>query len=232
MTICFKCGGTGWRSATNATGYSHAAVCDCPAGLAVRARNQKIYDRNAETKKHPGGFTHIADCGLPPRPGRGPGIADLRTETIAEILKRRPALKGVITPVDVQIAEVIERHTGEVRAITAREIAGVLWPGTTMLLDQAEKYRRAVTESVERLRTLARMPIAASKKPPYGYFMPETAVEATEMHDRLLGEGVKLIQRSQLFRVDRDLVRQLEGQLGFEESGDRSQETECPANTY
>src|SRR5690242_20825325 len=74
---------------------------------------------------------------------------------------------------------------------------------------------RSVKATVEKLRMLARMPIAATKRPPYGYYIPVTAEECDECYRRLFGEGVKLIMVARLFKPDANLVEELRGQLKF-----------------
>jgi len=155
----------------------------------------------AEAAKHPGGF-----------------------RSIGELLERAPAVKAVINATDKRVAEIIEKCQGAAAAVTSGEIAGALWPGTSMDPKQAENLRRAVTESVARLRSLARMPIAASKLKPYGYFIPVDAREWREMYDRINNEAVKLHDWATLFNRNADAVRAVEGQAGFNTESTESTE--------
>jgi hypothetical protein len=72
---------------------------------------------------------------------------------------------------------------------------------------------RDIKDSVRRLREFMNLRIAATKKPPYGYFMVETAQEADEFAERIFGEGVKLMRLCRMFRPERDWVQELRGQL-------------------
>jgi hypothetical protein len=130
--------------------------------------------------------------------------------SVDALLSLRPALRQVLNYNDLLVAREIERHIGQPRAIRIRDLA-------TML---GENWNdRAIKDVVDRLRSLAHMPIGSTKAPPYGLFMPSTPEEAKEIHDRLFGEGIRLIVHSQLFGKDRDLVRQLEGQLELKVKG-------------
>jgi hypothetical protein len=81
-------------------------------------------------------------------------------------------------------------------------------------IDFGPDPERQVKKIVMRLRTVARLPVAATKEPPYGYFIPVTAEEVADMRERMFREGLKLIVQSRdLFGEDKRLVRELEGQL-------------------
>ena len=134
---------------------------------------------------------------------------------LKEIMERSPVVKAALTETDRRVAGLIEKCQGAQSAVTSAEIAASLWPGSSMDAREHERLRRMVTASVRNLRDLGRLPIAASKATPPGYFMPVTSEEFRDMHDRLFREGLKLIQLSQLYDRDKDLVRRLEGQLGF-----------------
>jgi hypothetical protein len=132
------------------------------------------------------------------------------------LLAQRPILRTALTPAELTLARIIAGRVGQAQAIRIRDLAAMLGEGW---------HDREVKEAVRRLREVAAMPIAATKVPPYGLFMCATAEEARDMHDRMLGEGIRLLKHSQLFGRDRDLVRVLEGQLelsghrGIESSG-------------
>jgi len=130
--------------------------------------------------------------------------------SIDRLMRERPELRKVLTYGELVIAREIERHIGIARAIRIKELAAML----------GENWNdRAVKDVVDRLRSLAHMPIGSTKAPPYGLFLPATAEEAREIHDRLFGEGIRLIRHSQLFGRDKDLVRELEGQLALKAEG-------------
>jgi len=125
-----------------------------------------------------------------------------------------------LTPNDKKIAALIQARVGRINAIRGRELAEAVWPKE---MANPAKYesavRRWLEESISRLRRFGKLMIAASKTPPMGYYIPSTAEECDEVHDRLFGEGIERIKDSQLFRFDRDLVERLRGQLELQEVG-------------
>jgi len=129
-----------------------------------------------------------------------------------------PAFAGMtdnaaLTPHDKKIAAIILNHVGRENAILGREIAALIWPEESKERKYEGTVRRWLEDSIERLRTFALLPIAASKASPMGYYIPATAEECDECHDRLFREGIRRIVDSQLFRRDCDLVERLRGQL-------------------
>jgi hypothetical protein len=133
---------------------------------------------------------------------------------LAAAATRLAAAEAALTPADRQLARVLLAHVGRAQAIRAADLAVGIFEGAD---DPArrEEVRRAVTQSIERLRTLAHMPIAATKEPPYGYFLPQTQAEWDEMHERYMRELVRLARLARLFRPDADIVQRLRGQLEF-----------------
>jgi len=128
---------------------------------------------------------------------------------------------AALTPHDKKIAAIIRNHVGREKAILGRELAALVWPEESKERKYEGTVRRWLEDSIERLRTFARLPIAASKTAPMGYFIPATAEECDDCHDRLFREGIRRIIHSQLFRRDRDLVERLRGQLELQASGTR-----------
>lgn len=123
---------------------------------------------------------------------------------------------------DSKIAEIILQHRGKKSAVSIEEICKALWPqewayggagDAAAVHARRNNLIRSVKASVERIRKEAQVPIAATKAPPYGYYIPVTAEECDECYRRLFGEGVKLILLSRLFRPDADVVQELRGQL-------------------
>ena len=192
---CSLCKDTGWV-AYQIDGMRRVKRCVC------KTRQTAAADRQA-----PGGFVR----------------ADQATQGIRE-LPLPDLAHAALMPGDRQIAALISQRRGKAQAIRIREICARLWPQAASDLANFDGLARAVKAAVERLRKLGRLPIAATKEPPYGYFLPATAEECDEVHDRLFAEGIKLIVHSQLFRPDRDLVERLRGQLELE-SEVRSQES-------
>jgi hypothetical protein len=135
--------------------------------------------------------------------------------------------EAALTPADKKIAALIQARVGRANAIRGRDLAAAVWPEE--MADRA-KYesavRRWLEDSVSRLRRFARLPIAASKSNPMGYYIPATAQECDEVHDRLFNEGIERIKDSQLFRPDRDLAERLRGQLELRESAVGTRESE------
>ena len=125
-------------------------------------------------------------------------------ELIEQALARHA---GDLLPAEIQIARLIGRRVGQGAAIRIADLIQVLGDAWT---------DRDIKAMIARLRTLAKLPIAATKAPPYGFFVPGTAQEVDEAHDRYMREGIKLIILAQNFREDKDLVQQLRGQLSLE----------------
>lgn len=128
-------------------------------------------------------------------------------------------LKSLGNP-DREIAAIILKHRGKENAVSIEEICKTLWPREWNYGYSGEELRknktnliRTVKASVERIRTEARIPVAAHKGSGGGYYIPETAEECDDCYRRLFGEGVKLILLSRLFRPEADVVRELAGQL-------------------
>lgn len=136
-------------------------------------------------------------------------------EPLAAVMQRSPAVKAAISATDTRVAELIQAHRGAGDPITIRDIIATLWPGTSMDINQAERYVRQIKDSVKRLRNLAEIPIAASKAKPYGYFIAQTAGEMEDMYERHKSELIEHAKICKLFARDRNLVRELEGQLGL-----------------
>lgn len=162
-----------------------------------------VREKAAEEKTHPGGF-----------------------RSLAELVRANPKIKDLLRPDDERVAEFLETRRGKEQAVTSKEIASHLWPGTTMDNGWSERKRRDVCACIERLRTIAKMPIAASKEPPLGYFMPATAEETAEMFERCVQEILKGWKIARLFRPGADLVRELEGQLKLQDLGSGIQDSD------
>lgn len=115
----------------------------------------------------------------------------------------------VLTPLDRAVRGLISVRIGRVNAITIAEILPSLEAGFI------NADARSVKDSVRRLREFCGMRIAATKRPPYGYFIVETAEEADEFSERIFQEGVKLLRLCRLFKPERDWVQELRGQMKF-----------------
>ena len=202
MNGCLKCNGTGWKTIFQ-DGHSSVIECDC--------RRSKRGFEQVGTILGESRFA-IRDSGTGPTPYSRLPISR--------------AVEAVLTPHDKKIAALIQARVGKQNAIRGRDLAVAVWPAE--MADPA-KYesavRRWLEDSISRLRRFARLPIAASKANPMGYYIPATAQECDEVHDRLFGEGIERIKDSQLFRFDRDLAERLRGQLELQDSGFRSQES-------
>ena len=122
---------------------------------------------------------------------------------------------AALTPIDRQIGALIQRHVGEANAVRICDIYAVVWPEEMQDPKQIDRLTRGVKKSVERLRIFARLPIAATKVPPYGYFMPATAEECDAAFERYVQEGIKMFLLARLFKPRADLVQALRGQLGL-----------------
>ena len=98
---------------------------------------------------------------------------------------------AALTPNDRKMGVILHQHIGKLHAIRAAELAALVFDATG---DPArkEEFRRNVTQSIERLRIFARLPIAATKESPYGYFLAETQEEWDEMHERYIRELVRV----------------------------------------
>ena len=122
---------------------------------------------------------------------------------------------AALLPHDRQIAALIQTHLGQKNALRIRDLCQELWPEEMADPKQFDRLARAVKESVERLRIFARLPIAATKVPPYGYFIPQTAEECDAAFHRYVQEGIRLFLLARLFKPQADLVQALRGQLGL-----------------
>src|SRR5690242_20344271 len=146
---CTYCHGTGWMNVEYTSGgQTLTGVKRC----VCRTR-----ELAAQDKERPGGFESTA--------GILRGAQD----------DRGGALDAVLNETDRKIARLIEGRKGQEQAIQIDDIICEIWPGWSGW--GADKYRRSVKQTVEKLRMLARMPIAATKRPPYGYYIPVTAEE-------------------------------------------------------
>jgi hypothetical protein len=183
-------------------------MIDCPQCGGTGYRSEKRGDywysipcthgREGETPA--GGFTGIESFG-------DRVIERLQTngpEMVEAALGRH---LGDLSAEEIQIARLIGRRVGQASAIRIADIIQALGGGWT---------DRDIKGMVERLRTIPKLPIAATKAPPYGYFVPATDQEMKDMHDRHFREGIKQIIISQLFGTDKDLAQKLQGQLELE----------------
>jgi hypothetical protein len=178
--------------------YTTMVVCRC----VTEAKRQAERD-------HPGGFESIGSLShraieslkSPNRP-----MAQSPNGSIDR------AVDAALTPADRKVAMVLRSHVGRSNAIRAADLALGIFDGAGDL-KRKEEVRRGVTQSVERLRTFARLPIAATKEPPYGYFLAETKDEWDEMHERYMRELVRVARLARLFRPQADIVQRLRGQL-------------------
>lgn len=137
-----------------------------------------------------------------------------------------PGLEGIVDrlgdaallPLDRRLATILRNHRGRASAIRSAELAALVFDDTS---DPArkEEFRRGITQSIERLRTFARLPIAATKEPPYGYFLAETDAECDEMHERYMRELIRCAALARLFRPQADIVQRLRGQLELGRKG-------------
>jgi hypothetical protein len=191
MTVnCSICGGTGWKPVEQ-DGVRRMIECDCRRSGRGFERADVIL---SETK----------DLGISPEMKKILRSAQNDSSNVAD---------AVLTPHDKKIAAIVRNHIGREHAIRGRELAALVWPEESKERKYEGSVRRWLEDSIERLRTFARLPIAASKGSPMGYYIPATAEECDECHDRLFREGIRRIVDSQLFRRDRDLVERLRGQL-------------------
>jgi hypothetical protein len=120
---------------------------------------------------------------------------------------------AALLPHDKQIAALIQTQVGQRNARRIRDICWEIWPEEMADPKQFDRLARAVKESVERLRTFQHLAIAATKVPPYGYFLPETAEECDAAYNRYVREGIRLFLLARLFKPRADLVQALRGQL-------------------
>jgi hypothetical protein len=133
------------------------------------------------------------------------GRAAAKPQPVGEILPR--LIPVLLSPAERLIHDLVVARRGEAQAIKNRELV-------ERLEGIGERWtERDVKTTIKKLRNQARLPIAATKSPPYGYFVPATAEECDACHDRLFGEGIELIVLSQLFRADSDLRERLWGQF-------------------
>ena len=133
-------------------------------------------------------------------------------EPIARSLSR--VVDSLFSPAELQIRELILARRGKQNALPIRDILKGL--------DQRWSDRD-VKAVVEKLRMLNKLPIVASKSPPYGYFIPATAEEIDEAYDRYVTEGIALFKIAKLVKPSGDLARELHGQgvLEMHEAGGR-----------
>lgn len=188
---CPICDDTGWRPVMIG-GDRRMTRCEC-----------LTRQRAAEEKGHPGGFTAAGFVArqmvgaLPKSPTR-----------LADILAARPELEAALTGADALVGKLVETHVGKARAISIRELLPLLGEGWT---------DRSVKRAIQHLRDVAGLPIVASKEPPYGLFIPETAEEVDEAYERYVGEGIALFRIARLVKPTADLARELHGQGILEE---------------
>ncbi len=192
---CEKCQDTGWKRVV-IDGVERVTVCDCQ----VRARAE-------EAKAHPGGFTPVGEINQKSEITLRQSSASLSE---VEGRNRNPdgvayaaARVALLSKPEREIGMVILDHRGRGQAIKIDDLRAMF----------PELDARRVKQAVETLRVVARVPIAATKEPPYGYFIPETAEECDEMYRRHVRELVAHARVARLFRPDADLVRELSGQL-------------------
>ncbi len=200
---CSLCDNTGWMP----------ILVD---GVRRMARCTHLAAEKAEReKRNPGGFTAIMDIaqGLGIRdsgfgktlsPNPEPLTPASPTPTIEELLRARPILSDLLSPEDLMVARIIQSHVGKEAAIKIKDIMAALGEGWT---------ERDVKAALEKLRTLAAMPIIGSKEPPYGLFLPATAEECDEAFDRYVREGIKLFMIAKLVKPSANLVQHLRGQF-------------------
>lgn len=190
--FCAVCSGSGWKP-IEVAGVRRMIVCGCR----VRARRE-------EAKKHPGGLVPVGEL--------------LRKSAVGSW--QSAAREAAFTSAEKRIRNLILARRGKDQAISIREILERLnAPGESGVGSREYGWtERDVKAVVEKLRTLGGLQIAASKEKPYGYFIPASAEECDECHDRLFSEGVKLIILSRLFRPEADLVEELRGQLQLQKS--------------
>lgn len=143
------------------------------------------------------------------------GVAAAVPTAVAEAFAE--AVESLFTPEEKQLRGLIVARRGRAAAISAGEIAAELWPDEYAGADwrKRENLRRTVTAAVEKLRRIGRLPIAAAKDPPGGYFVAITPQECAIEYRRHRDEGIAQLVVARLFRPDADLVRELEGQLGL-----------------
>jgi hypothetical protein len=161
------------------------------------------------------GWMHVATK------GRASGVARCACRT-AVPQRGRDDPTSVLADPDREIARIIMQRRGKANAISIEEICKGLWPSAwygggssdaVELHKRRNELARTVKASVERIRREARLPIAATKASPGGYYVPVTAEECDECYRRMVNEGVKLILNARLFRPEADIVQELRGQL-------------------
>ena len=168
---------------------ARCALCDNTGYRPIDPENRAAGVIPCDHRRDGGGFTAIGDCRL--------------------------AIDDLLTPPEKQIREVILRRRGRENAISIGQLAATIYGADRKNLGEWDSAVRGIKRTVEKLRTLGRIPIAATKTQPYGYFLPATAEEGDDCHDRLFTEGIRLIVLSQLFKRDADLMQRLRGQLGL-----------------
>jgi hypothetical protein len=165
------------------------SLCDNTGYRPIEPENRAAGVIPCDHRRNGAGFTAIGDCRL--------------------------AIEDLLTPPEKQVRELILCRRGRQKAITIGQLAATVYGADRQHLGEWDSAVRSIKRTVEKLRTLARIPIAATKTQPYGYFLPATAEEGDECHDRLFTEGIRLIVLSQLFKRDADLMQALRGQLEF-----------------
>ena len=141
------------------------------------------------------------------------GAAARKPQAVGEVLSA--AVEMLLTDDDRKIREILRERQGAAAAMTSGDIGSKVWPQHVLAGGDAEERRRWVTNSIEKLRRLAKMPIAASKIRPYGYYLAVTAAEFDEMYERHKNELIAHAQIMKLFRPEADVVQELRGQLAF-----------------
>jgi hypothetical protein len=112
---------------------------------------------------------------------------------------------------EVRIHDLILERRGKEQAIRIREVVDAIWPeGIVPRTNQEEQdCHREVKRVIARMRDEGKYPIIGDKGESAGYFLPATAQERQDYHDRMIQEGWKLIALSQLFVRDEDLGERL-----------------------
>jgi len=187
MVDCSQCDGTGYRSVEviRPDGGRTSYAVACDHGRGASAPAGGVSRIDS--------FSHLVI-----------GSFEINGPELVEAALARRA--GDLTPEQIQIARLIGRRVGQAAAIRIADLIKGLGGGYT---------DRDVKAMLKQLRRILKIPIAATKAPPYGIFIPGTAQEMDDAHDRYMREGIESIITSQLFREDLDLVQRLRGQLGL-----------------
>jgi len=172
-------------------------------------RELQGYRRTRQSDGRGGTYSALAKCNH----GASTGAGFEPVGSVIPSATRNLALaEAALMPTDKKIAATLQGHVGRANAIRAAELAVGIFDGAGDP-SRKEEVRRGVTQSIERLRTFARLPIAATKEPPYGYFLAETDEEWDDMHERYMRELVRIAKLARLFRPQADIVQRLRGQL-------------------